>query len=680
MVRRTNTTKEKYRALLAKFNEIFDNQTDAERCYKLTDQQVTALLSQTQYLHWRTRYVRDDGTQDFTDVEKDQIQALAADLEHRLITPDDCVDCPDDTCVEYQPNASFIDWFPNDPFNPSGTPDGYAQPPWYVINDSVVGGYLDGDVLCDATTTLPASVWDYLSILFTSGAPRIRVHVSGQGQVELHLLKIALGGMALVWVDDDYATADVLDMQTFNLGDIAPGTLDLLSFIDNAIDGDFSDVYIHEVYIETPGEHHIDIAFLPILDLNIISMGWGGGLRKVVLCGFDQMAIVPVFRVVTSGDCSTLEYKYNNEPDSAYVELFTVCDGDDGSPGTPGAPGDDCDCEPNPEAPDMPETPVNGIGTDKLCDFASFMVEVVLPDAFEQVTDAAIASATNDAFTALLLGMLGAATGGAGYVLFGIAAAASAVFYGLRGAFDQYNATTAQTEAIPAFWDDVKCVIYCNMPMDGIFDQEAADTIADKILDELLGTYPNAAGFLSAIIRSLSPEIRAQYTVLGALYDGSDCGGCGCDPSWDYATNSHPLECRPSQYLEIVSGAWQNDFTEITTELISECHSEAQIIIDLRGEETEMYQIQAGSPAYPTDSGCGFPTRWRIIEAWNESTGQWYDVYRGTAIGFGGTHQIVPTTRMLRITINGHSGDSVEYFWWRVWGRRTNPFYVECEY
>ena len=71
-----------------------------ERCYRLTDQHVIALLGLTEYLHWRTRWEPSTGNHSLTDEQIVFIHQFASDIETRLMTPGGCVS---DCCNEFGP-------------------------------------------------------------------------------------------------------------------------------------------------------------------------------------------------------------------------------------------------------------------------------------------------------------------------------------------------------------------------------------------------------------------------------------------------------------------------------------------------------------------------------------------------------------------------------------------------
>lgn len=60
-----------------------------ERCYRLSDQAVSVLLSLSEYAYWKPRWEKDTP---LTDAERDFIDALAAYIQSRLMDPDFCAE------------------------------------------------------------------------------------------------------------------------------------------------------------------------------------------------------------------------------------------------------------------------------------------------------------------------------------------------------------------------------------------------------------------------------------------------------------------------------------------------------------------------------------------------------------------------------------------------------------
>jgi hypothetical protein len=176
-----------------------------------------------------------------------------------------CIDyngTPEDgECTSYRNTQALISFAPSDPrVDPELVPPGYNFPAWYKIP-------LGTDII----TTLER----FPNILMSPELPRFRVRFTGEGVVELHLVAVPLGGVALVTVDDN-----PLSLQTVGL------------------EKDFSSIppaIVDEIVIEVPvtgsGSHHIDVTMVPTFDDEATSpVKFGGGIRSVVLCGEDISA------------------------------------------------------------------------------------------------------------------------------------------------------------------------------------------------------------------------------------------------------------------------------------------------------------------------------------------------------------------------------------------------------
>jgi len=172
------------------------------------------------------------------------------------------------TCVDFPNNSPALDWQPANPFlEPGKIPPGYVAQPWGVVPDPPVFPYQPGDVI-SGLFGLPV-----LTPALGQGLARVRIKCTGSGTVEVHLIKVALGGIALITWDDNPFTARFVDT-----------SMDFL-----AIPPESGDEDIQEVSFDTPGQHHIDVTMLPRFGAEVGFAGYGGGIRKVVLCGFDAI-------------------------------------------------------------------------------------------------------------------------------------------------------------------------------------------------------------------------------------------------------------------------------------------------------------------------------------------------------------------------------------------------------
>lgn len=187
----------------------------------------------------------------------------------------------EEICQTYSPRSPRLTWFPENPFTPNPTvPEGYLFHPFTVVDNSIIGsvisqfglGYRVGDVYTDLTK-LPPGDWGELiedGYLFF---PRFRVNdLNGAGTVKIHFLNIPQGGRALIVVDGNF---DLLHLQLVELN--KDGV---------SIPAETQVPIVIEVPIEDVGEHYIDVVFVPAVNDELIPFFFGGGLRKIEICGF----------------------------------------------------------------------------------------------------------------------------------------------------------------------------------------------------------------------------------------------------------------------------------------------------------------------------------------------------------------------------------------------------------
>jgi hypothetical protein len=174
-------------------------------------------------------------------------------------------------CIQFPPNSSIISYAPQDPFTQPGyIPPGYIAVPFIAVTEDDIISLFPGVQIGDVV-----SGWLSIPVLtpgIGQGLARFRVTIEGAGMVELHLLRFPGAGAALITNDDDPLT-----VRTINLNK------DIVQLPAETVG-----VVVVEVPIETPGTHHIDVTFMPRFNDEILFFGYGGGLRGVNLCGFDE--------------------------------------------------------------------------------------------------------------------------------------------------------------------------------------------------------------------------------------------------------------------------------------------------------------------------------------------------------------------------------------------------------
>lgn len=308
--------------------------------YYLSEREVGALLTFMDTMGWPTRWKSPTNQT----ISKDFVEALRDGISYKLMHEDDCPSDPcEDGCVEYQPNAGFITYAPNDPFRtPDFAPTGYLLPPWYNNPGIPLPGVLPSDAMVNFLGIPNAFA------IPTAGFPRARIHWTGSGEIEIELVQIPQGGLVMLTIDDDPLSAQFVDLTSIGVAEIAS-----IGFVLGALgietDAQVVNTHVWEYDEPDPGDHHIDVTFLPnvgILDELIV--GFGGGIRKVTLCGNEIGADMPSieFRFVVG--CN-LEVSYDGGDvfmsvpgwDTFAADCFTGPPGADGAAGEPGAPGID---------------------------------------------------------------------------------------------------------------------------------------------------------------------------------------------------------------------------------------------------------------------------------------------------------------------------------------------------
>lgn len=276
------------------------------QCYNLSPQQVETLLAIFPYINWETRWFNADNH------TRDDRMKFVAELMYQLMTPVDCAAIEGENyCIEYPPHSDKIVWFPVSPYNDQeNRPTFFSTPVWFVVNigfwDNFVGdiltfladklglitlvqevtGLANGDVF---TCMFSIAQLEDLHLLFNP--PGFNVDVPAGSTVELHLVSVPLGGMAYVSLDVDvfegnffWDVIQLLDTVLDPDDSVIDLNLDLISFPPEFTAG----ASIHEVEVPNDGlPHTIYVRFLPVLDDALTFVRFGGGLRKVVICGED---------------------------------------------------------------------------------------------------------------------------------------------------------------------------------------------------------------------------------------------------------------------------------------------------------------------------------------------------------------------------------------------------------
>lgn len=406
-------------------------------------------------------------------------------------------------CRDVAPQAPLVGWEPQDPYTqPDFTPDGYLLPPFYMVTAGSIPnllGFHVGDILTDITR-IPVGTG--VIIEPTSGWARFRVTVYGTGIVTLQLLNVPLGGYALVTEDDDPLTAVFVELN--------------LDLIDLPPENNF--VVGNEHRFTTEGEHHIDVTFLPRFNDEAPAVFWGGGIRVITICGFEDM----MFDIRQKDGSPCIIEKTNNGVDWVDAVNMQKCPPVLRSNGgviqwkDPGT-GEWEDTEmgderSNGEAPvPYPDNP----------DGACLSAENITAFYQSNLTNIRADVALGKNVTAIAAGFTGAASLFMPVLLYGtvalsLAAAALAL---TEAGLD----TMLETEHL----DNFKCVVYCNAEPDGSITASAFTAIRDGMAGwasdlelEIIEYYLDCFGSVG-----LQRQGAAMGVTTGHCED-CECGNC----------------------------------------------------------------------------------------------------------------------------------------------------------
>lgn len=251
-----------------------------------------------------------------------------------------CYECEacEDGCRQHSPNSAVITYAPNDPFRtPNYAPPGYFVPPWYTNPGIPLPGVLPGDAMVNFLA-IPN-----LFAVPTAGFPRARVHFSGAGEVEIEFVQVPQGGLVLITIDDNPLSAQFLDLTSIGAAEIVSVGF-VLAALGIETDAAVISTRVWEYDEQNLGDHHIDVTFIPNVGvIDELILGFGGGIRRVSLCGVDMVVDMPTVAFNFTEGC-VLEVSYDNgetfTPVPGWAEFALDCfKGDPGEPGAPGAPG-----------------------------------------------------------------------------------------------------------------------------------------------------------------------------------------------------------------------------------------------------------------------------------------------------------------------------------------------------
>jgi len=221
---------------------------------------------------------------------------------------------PNGDCYEYAPSAPFIKYIPDNPYINDDFVGGWLDDAWWTwgyfdsilpdfidqwLNNLVseITGYQSTDVIL-SIVSLPVNsieVWLNGGNIF----PSLEIRLSGTGSVRLNLLSFPIGGRALIEVDQQ---SNILDILTGGILDPSATMVELDRDIFSVPPEEYPVVSV-PLEITEAGDHVIYVQFLPVINDQLIPIGFGGGLRNIEICGFNEGSIMALDNVIFE-DCT----------------------------------------------------------------------------------------------------------------------------------------------------------------------------------------------------------------------------------------------------------------------------------------------------------------------------------------------------------------------------------------
>lgn len=318
----------RWRSEVIPYDPIDEADADLLKCVQLSERDLLLLLSQTNYLHWPTRYT--SSTPGLV-IAADVVDAWAALVEYRLLAAADCETEIVGCCEQFTPEQDWVAFFPGDPFTtPEYIPPGYLLPPFYTNPVIALPGVLPTDAILNFAALPLLQSW---AELMATGLPRARINFTGSGQVEVEMIKLPQGGFAALTLDGDAGTMQVVNLAEFSITDLN----DLNELVDFVVDG-LVQVEIVEFNVIDAGAHYIDVTFLPNVGGDVI-LGFGGGIRSIEFCdgtGPGEAFEMQMDVIDGAPGCKVIRWRPTSS--GAWIELTTVCDGADGADGAAAPP------------------------------------------------------------------------------------------------------------------------------------------------------------------------------------------------------------------------------------------------------------------------------------------------------------------------------------------------------
>lgn len=287
-------------------------------------------------------------------------------------------------CLQYPAFASFVEYLPNDPYDPAAPiPEGYLLPAWWkwgelegalpdIVENPInaiieqVTQYKPNDAMVWwGSLPVQTSIGDLLEYVIGGDFPfpYIKIHVTGKGSARLSLLSMPFGGRVVCEVDQ---LPNIFDIISNSIIDPDSRVIDT--------DRDVTSFPLEQwpvigvtLEIEEEGDHVIYVCPLPRINDGVDFFGYGAGLRGVELCGGLRpintpapseppplegvTELKPEFRLTE--ECG-MEYRLRTQsgviytdwlPVEGWVENAYACfhglNGEDGTDGEDGEDGED---------------------------------------------------------------------------------------------------------------------------------------------------------------------------------------------------------------------------------------------------------------------------------------------------------------------------------------------------
>lgn len=495
--------------------------------YYLTEREVGALLTFMDTMGWTTRWK--SPTEQV--IDKDFIEGLRDGISYKLMRDEDCPADPcEDGCIDYLPNSSFIRYEPNDPFRtPLLVPPGYTYIPWYTNPLIPLPGVIPTDAMVNQLAVLGYAIP-------LSGFPRFSFEFDGRGEVEIELVNVPAGGFCLVVLDETLTNVKIVNTSS-NLFDIVSLAGILAALGIDTEDANFVDTDIVEIEVPIIGHHRIDVTFLPNFGGETL-LGFGGGLRRVTLCGPTQVIEEMYLQRQSPEDNCLIEQ--STDGGITWQEAWRMdncCCGDsterfrynqDGIKET--SPDgviwtEDRENDPRFYPPTMPPLPISA-GDELRCASSNNVTGWLNSVADNWIVNAGLGSGVSYALSILiplLIIVVSGATGGL----------ATPLMLALAGALASVGGSAFDAAMTAAVYEALNCIVYCNTPASGVYSEANWQAIKGQIRAEFTGI---ASTFLHDQINAMGIAglNNAARTGVSA---GFACDDCECSNNCIDATN-----------------------------------------------------------------------------------------------------------------------------------------------